>query len=218
MSQAVFLTIEGIEGVGKSTNIAFIQQWFAQQELALRCTREPGGTPFAEKIRDLVLSPAPDDEPLEPISDDAELLLIFAARAQHIQQVIQPSLSQGVSVLCDRFTDSTYAYQGSGRGLGKAKVEQLESFVQGDMRPDVVLILDVPVEVSQARVSQRQADINEDKDRFEQEKTEFFERVRQAYLDRAARYPERYFVIDATQALEAVQSDIAAVLESLKLV
>lgn len=208
--RGLFLTIEGIEGVGKSTNIAFIQQWFEKRGLQLRSTREPGGTPYAEKIRKLLITPVD-----EPVSDDTELLLVFAARAQNIAQMITPSLAQGVHVLSDRFTDATYAYQGGGRELGVAKIAQLENLVQGDLRPDAVLVLDVPVEVSQQRVAHREREINENKDRFELEQTAFFERARQTYLDRAQRYPERYFVIDATQPLEKVQYDIAQVLSQL---
>lgn len=199
-----FLTIEGIEGVGKSTNIAFINEYLAQKEITLLLTREPGGTPMAEEIRELFLSKRD-----EPVADMTELLLVFAARAQHLSQKIEPALQQGQWVLCDRFTDATFAYQGGGRGLSKELIERLENLVQGERRPDLTLILDVPVEVGLERARNRG-----EMDRMESEEVEFFERVRQSYLDRAAQYPERYRIVDASQTLPGVQKDIASTLDA----
>lgn len=194
-----FITIEGGEGVGKTTNIAFIKQWLAVQGVDFIATREPGGTPVAEKIRQLLLDHHEED--VDPV---AELLLIFAARAQHLNNVIRPALESGSWVLCDRFTDATYAYQGGGRQLGLDKVAVLEDFVQGGLRPDLTLILDVDPSIGMARASNRGQ-----LDRFESEKMAFFERVRETYLTLAARHPNRYVVIDAAQPLAQVQQAIA---------
>lgn len=202
---AKFITIEGTEGAGKSTNIKFICTYLDAKGISYCLTREPGGTVIAEKIRELLLNKY--TEPLVPI---AELLLIFAARAQHLEQVIKPALKRNEWVISDRFTDATYAYQGAGRQLGVEKVELLEQFVQGELRPDKTLILDVPLEVGMERVSQRG-----ELDRFEQESTSFFTRVRDAYLERASSNPGCYDVINASQPLENVQSDIARVLDLL---
>ena len=198
-----FITIEGIEGVGKTTNIQFIKACLEERSLELLITREPGGTVIAEQIRGLLLA---NQE--EPLQDDAELLLVFAARAQHLNQLIKPALLEGKTVLCDRFTDATYAYQGGGRNIPHAKIAHLEQWVQGDLRPDLTIVLDVPVQVGMARVSQRGA-----LDRFEKERHEFFERVRQVYLQRAAADPGRYSVINADQPLDKVQTDILALLQ-----
>ncbi len=204
-----FITIEGGEGVGKTTNIAFIKQWLADQGIDFIATREPGGTPVAEKIRQVLLDH--QDENVDPV---AELLLIFAARAQHLNKVIRPALARGCWVLCDRFTDATYAYQGGGRELGLAVVAVLEDFVQGDLRPDLTLILDVDPNIGMARASNRGQ-----LDRFESEKMAFFERVRDTYLQLAARHPNRYVLIDAAQPLAEVQQAIAAGLaEKLRVV
>lgn len=202
-SRGKFITIEGGEGAGKSTNIGFIQAFFADRGIELVTTREPGGTLYAEKIRDLLLGH--EEETLDPM---AELLLIFAARAQHLSRKIIPALDQGKWVLCDRFTDATYAYQGAGRSLGMSSVAELENLVQGNLRPDLTLILDLPVKLGMERVADR-GEI----DRFESEQGEFFESVRQAYLGLAKASPERYAVIDTRNPLEQVQSDIALVLE-----
>jgi len=199
-----FITIEGTEGVGKTTNIDFIQAWLLAQNIEFLATREPGGTPLAEQVRQLLLTPSD-----EKICDTAELLLMFAGRAQHLDQVIMPSLEAGKWVVCDRFTDATYAYQGAGRGMDSALIEHLEHLVQGVLRPDLTLILDIPVEIGLKRASDRSAP-----DRFEQEQVEFFERVRQGYLNTAAKDPQRYAVIDASQPLDGVQFDIKVVLET----
>lgn len=197
-----FITIEGGEGAGKSTNIEFIKGYIEDNGIDLVCTREPGGTLYAEKIRDLLLS-----HEAESLAPNAELLLIFAARAQHLSEFILPALERGQWVLCDRFTDATYAYQGAGRNLGYEPVSTLETFVQGDMRPDLTLILDIPVELGMSRVEQRG-----EKDRFETEQIEFFETIRQAYLNVAAENSQRYKVIDTSQSLQQVQQDIAAII------
>ena len=199
-----FITIEGTEGVGKTTNIEFIQTWLNQQKVDFVTTREPGGTPLAEQIRELLLTPRD-----EKVCNSAELLLMFAGRAQHLDQVIVPAIQSGRCVVCDRFTDATYAYQGFGRGMDSALISHLERLVQADLRPDLTLILDIPVEIGLQRASQRSAP-----DRFEREQTEFFERVRQGYLSIAANEPQRCVVIDASQPLEDVQRDITTALKS----
>ncbi|WP_027331219.1 dTMP kinase [Marinimicrobium agarilyticum] len=205
MNQGRFITVEGTEGVGKSTNLAFIQQWLEAQGHKVLVTREPGGTPMAEEVRALLLTPRE-----EPVAPTAELLLIFAARAQHLEQVVKPALAAGTWVLCDRFTDSTYAYQGGGRGFDQSAIAELEALVQGDLRPDLTLILDIDVQTGLARASARS-----EPDRFEGEAVAFFERVRAVYRDLAARAPERYRIVDAGSPLERVQGDIRAILEQL---
>jgi len=197
-----FITVEGGEGVGKSTNLDFLKGLLEARGICFHSTREPGGTPLAEAIRELLL--APRHESVDP---DCELLLVFAARAQHLNTHIVPQLERGDWVLCDRFTDATFAYQGGGRGLDLQHIRQLECLVQGDLRPDLTLLLDVPVEVGLQRARQRGA-----LDRFEQEQLAFFERVRQAYLDRAAAEPQRFRIIDAGQPLLQVQAQISAVM------
>ena len=197
-----FITVEGIEGVGKTTNIDFIHRQLLAAGREVLLTREPGGTPLAEAIRGLLLDP-------EYTGMDArcELQLVFAARAEHLAKVIRPALEQGKWVLCDRFTDATYAYQGGGRGIETSIIAALEMLVQGDFRPDLTLLLDVPVAVGLARAGKRGA-----LDRFEQEQVDFFDRVRMCYLDMAWEHPARYRVIDAAQPLAQVQQDLAAVL------
>ncbi|ERH53856.1 dTMP kinase [Pseudomonas sp. MDMC216] len=201
----LFITLEGPEGAGKSTNREYLAERLREQGIDVVLTREPGGTPLAERIRELLLDPSD-----EPMAADTELLLVFAARAQHLQQVIRPALAKGSVVLCDRFTDATYAYQGGGRGLSIERIAQLEQFVQGELRPDLTLIFDLPVEIGLARAAARGR-----LDRFEQEGRGFFEAVRQAYLQRAKQAPQRYRVLDAGQTLAQVQADIDALLPSL---
>jgi len=193
-----FISLEGGEGVGKTTNIAYIQSLLEEQNISVLLTREPGGTPLAEAMRQLLL-----DKNQEEITEQAELLMMFAARAQHIKHVIKPALERGVWVLCDRFTDSTYAYQGGGRAMDITAINWLENFVQGELRPDLTLLLDAPVQVGMNRAAQRGK-----LDRFELEKITFFEKVRQAYLALAEQQPERIKVVDATQTLELVQASI----------
>jgi dTMP kinase len=200
--QGKFITVEGIEGVGKSTNMEFIQQRLLASGKDVVVTREPGGTPLGEAIRGLLL-----DASYTGMDSTCELQLMFAARAEHLARVIRPALQRGQWVLCDRFTDATYAYQGGGRGIAIDIIARLEELVQGDFRPDMTLLLDVPVEVGLARAGQRG-----ELDRFEQEKVEFFERVRAAYLSMANEHPHRYRVIDAGQPLEQVQQQLAALL------
>lgn len=193
-----FITVEGGEGVGKTTNLSYIQAALERAGKRVKVTREPGGTPLAEQIRGLLLDPLNTG-----MSADCELLLVFAARAEHIAKVIQPSLESGQWVLCDRFTDATYAYQGGGRGLSRQRISELESLVQGALRPDLTLLLDVPVAIGLSRAGARGS-----LDRFEQEQTDFFERVRRAYLERAVAAPDRYRVIDARLPLAQVQKQI----------
>lgn len=206
-ASALFITVEGVEGVGKTTNIAFIQDYLQKQGITVQLTREPGGTPLAEEVRALLLSPR--TEAVDPV---AELLLVFAARAQHLSTYIEPLLAQQQWVLCDRFTDATFAYQGFGRGLPVAVIEQLERLVQKGRQPDKTLYLDLPVEIGLARARQRGTI-----DRFESEAESFFERVRQGYLERIAQNPERYIIIDASVSLAEVQAAIASALDQLLL-
>lgn len=199
-----FITIEGIEGVGKTTNIEFIDSLLKDAGREVVLTREPGGTPIGEDIRGLLLGHKHDG-----MSDDTELLLMFAARAEHLDKVIRPALAEGKDVLCDRFTDATYAYQGGGRGISVEHIAVLETWVQAELRPDLTLLLDVPVAVGLARAGSRSAP-----DRFEKEKHDFFERVREMYLQRAKAEPQRYRIIDAGQPLDDVQSQIRTALQA----
>nr|WP_301300088.1 dTMP kinase [Pseudomonas chlororaphis] len=201
----LFITLEGPEGAGKSTNREYLAERLRAAGIEVLLTREPGGTPLAERIREVLLTPG--DEVMNP---DTELLLVFAARAQHLAEVIRPALARGAVVLCDRFTDSTYAYQGGGRGLSVERIATLEQFVQGKLRPDLTLVFDLPVEVGLARASARGR-----LDRFEQEGRVFFDAVRQAYLKRAAADPARYLLVDAAQPLSQVQQALDALLPKL---
>ncbi|MDA9942517.1 dTMP kinase [Luminiphilus sp.] len=198
-----FITIEGGEGAGKSTAQRFIAERLAERGITSVQTREPGGTPLAEAIRQTLLS-VDGEAPVEM----AELLLVFAARAQHLAKVIEPALARGDWVLSDRFTDATYAYQGAARGLSVEVISHLEQLVQSGRQPDKVLILDLPPEIGMARARSRG-----ELDRFERENHDFYERVRAGYLQRAVAMPERYSVIDAGQELQAVQSVMAAEIE-----
>jgi len=200
-----FITVEGSEGVGKSSNLDFIYEYLIQKGKTVIRTREPGGTSVSETIRDLLL-----DARQKTISDDAELLLMFAARAQHLSEVIIPALERGDWVLCDRFTDATYAYQGGGRGIDSARIAILEDWVQGSLRPDHTLLLDMSVEAGLERAGNRSHP-----DRFEQEQLSFFERIRQTYLERAEKYKKRFFVIDAEHALNQVQQQIVTALDEI---
>jgi len=204
-TRGLFITIEGGEGVGKSTNIDFIAQRLQRQGIPFILTREPGGTPLAEDIRQLLLTPRD-----EAVAENTELLLMFAARAQHIAEVIEPALAKGQWVVCDRFTDATFAYQGGGRGIPMAKIADLEQWVQGDLRPDFTLLLDAAIEVGMSRASKRGA-----LDRFEQEQQNFFENVRAAYLNLAKQHSHRYRVIDASQSLAQVQQSLLTVIDEM---
>ncbi len=201
--RGLFITVEGGEGVGKTTNMAFLQQCLEENDIPFITSREPGGTPLAEKIRLLLL-----DRENSQFDSVAELLLVFAARAQHISEVIRPALNAGTWVLCDRFTDATYAYQGGGRELSTDLIEELENIVQQGLQPDATILLDVPPEVGLDRARQR-ADL----DRFEIEPQSFFERVREAYLERARQDPRRFHVVDASQALDRVQQELANIVK-----
>lgn len=200
-----FITIEGTEGVGKSSNMTFVADYLKQAGIELVVTREPGGTPLAEKIRELLL-----DAKQDALCDDTELLMMFAARAQHLHELIIPALEKGQWVLCDRFTDASYAYQGGGRGIDESRIAELEQWVQGNLRPDLTLLLDMPVDEGLVRAGKRS-----EPDRFEQEKQTFFDKVRACYLERANKYPERFKVIDARPALEQVQAQIKTTLDFL---
>ena len=204
-SRGLFITVEGGEGVGKSTNMAFLEDYLGSQGVGLVVTREPGGTRLGEDIREMLLQVR--DEQVCPMT---ELLLIFAARAQHITERIEPALAAGQWVLCDRFTDATYAYQSGGRGVDAATVQRLEELVQGNLRPDYTLLLDAPVSTGMARARGRG-----ELDRFEQEALDFFERVRDTYLQLAQGAPGRYRIIDASVPLEAVQRQLTAVCQEL---
>lgn len=204
-SRGLFITVEGGEGVGKSTNMSFLEQHLRQMGVELVVTREPGGTRLGEQLRELLLNPRDD-----AVAETAELLMVFAARAQHIQQVIEPALAAGRWVLCDRFTDATYAYQGGGRGLPMTLIRQLEQMVQGELRPDYTLLLDCPVEVGLSRAGERG-----ELDRFEQEQAEFFQRVRATYLQLAREGSGRYRVIDASLPLPEVEAQLAVSCEEL---
>lgn len=205
MKKGLFLTVEGAEGVGKSTNIAFIRSTLESQGIEVVVTREPGGTDMAEEIREVLLK-----NRTESVSESAELLLMFAARAQHIESLIKPALAAGKWVISDRFTDATYAYQGGGRGVSAEKISILEQFVQNDFRPDKTILLDAPVEIGMARAHKRG-----ELDRFENEKTVFFERVRNVYLDRMKQEPQRFELIDAAKALADVQVQLKSVIEGI---
>ncbi|MCB8889775.1 dTMP kinase [Vreelandella malpeensis] len=203
-----FITLEGGEGVGKSTNIAFVAGWLEARGIDVVRTREPGGTPLAESIRALLLS----TDHAEPLDVDAELLLMFAARAQHLAEKIEPALARGAWVVCDRFTDATFAYQGGGRGIDPARIEVLEHFVQKGLAPDLTLLLDMSPEDSARRLAGRLRSENTTLDRFEREQAMFFTAVRDAYLARAHAEPRRFAVIDAAGPLEVVQRALEAVL------
>lgn len=203
--RGLFITLEGTEGVGKSTNLEFIRTYIEANNIPLVVTREPGGTPLAEEIRELLLAKRD-----EKVDDLAELLMVFAARAQHFHRVIEPALAAGKWVLSDRFTDATYAYQGGGRGIDLNTITTLETLVQGERRPDLTIILDVDVEVGLTRAGNR-AEL----DRFESEAVAFFERVRAAYLERAAQAPNRYAIVDAGKTLDEVQQQLVSVLQTL---
>jgi len=197
MPGAAFITVEGVEGVGKSTSLAVIQEFLRAADRDIRLTREPGGTALGEQIREWVLH-APHGD----LKAEVEALLMFAARAQHLQEVIRPALASGCWVVCDRFTDATMAYQGGGGGADRRFLEQLRDGIQGDLNPDLTLLLDAPVEIGFARISKREHD------HFERQAADFFERVRATYLDIAAREPARVKLIDATASREAVRAEI----------
>jgi dTMP kinase len=205
MRRGLFITLEGAEGAGKSTSLPFVRDWLQQAGCKVLVTREPGGTELGERVREILLH----GREIE-ISGETEILLLFAARAEHLAKFIRPALAAGTTVLCDRFTDATYAYQGGGRGVALERIAQLETWVQGDLRPDMTLLFDVPVEVGLERANRRSRP-----DRFEREDIAFFERVRRTYLERAAREPQRVRVIDARPPVPEVERQIAAVLQEV---
>jgi len=204
---ARFITLEGIEGAGKSTVAKFVLGWLARRQIPGRLTREPGGTPLAERIRQLVL-----ERGAESLSPVTETLLMFAARDLHLEHVIRPALARGEWVVCDRFTDATRAYQGSGRGVDAALIESLAGAVHGGLAPDCTLLLDLPVSAGLARARGRAGDA----DRFEAETQAFFEKVRAGYLELAGAEPQRFRVIDATAPLDAVEARVESILEELE--
>lgn len=202
MTRGKFITLEGIDGAGKSTHMSFIAEHLRAAGHQVVMTREPGGTPLGEMLRDIVLS--------QSMHVETETLVMFASRREHIDKVIAPALAQGIWVLSDRFTDATFAYQGGGRGIAVERLRALEDWVQGALQPDLTLLFDVPLEVSRNRLA-----MNASLDRFEQEKQEFFARVRQAYLDRAAQHPQRIRVVDATRSIGDIRAELGPVLERL---
>jgi dTMP kinase len=205
VSLGYFITFEGIEGVGKTTCVKWLVEYLQKKSLNVVSSREPGGTEVAEAIRHILLQ-----HYQESILPETELLLLFAGRAQHIFHKIKPALAQGAWVICDRFTDASFAYQGGGRGISFERVSVLEEWVQGDLRPDITFLLDAPLEITKARISKRK-----DLDRIESEQLEFFARVRKSYLLRAQQFPERYVVIDVSVAFDKVCGQIQNVIDKL---
>lgn len=205
MKRGKFITVEGIEGVGKSTNIDVLVARFRAAGHEVLTTREPGGTPLAEDIREILMNRGD-----EPVPEIAELLLMFAARSFNVNNVIVPALDAGTWVVCDRFTDSTRAYQGGGRGIPLQTIDQIADLVHGDTWPDLTILLDAPVDVGMARAGTRSAP-----DRFEQERHDFFERVRECYLQLALNEPDRFVVIDTARSIKAVNADIALLADQI---
>jgi len=205
MTRPLFVTLEGTEGVGKTSNMEFIKSRLKDKGIDFIETREPGGTPLGEALRAMLLG-----EDFKGMSDDTELMLMFAARAEHVARVIKPALENQQWVLCDRFTDATYAYQGGGRQLDMQRIQGLENWVLGDLRPDLTILLDAPISVGRERAGKRSTP-----DRFEQERDAFFNRVRETYLARAKAEPERIKVVDASGDLQSVQQQIQHVLKHL---
>ena len=203
MNPAKFITFEGVDGAGKSTHLAWFADTLRSRGVEVILTREPGGTPLGEKLREIVLN--------EPMHAETEALLMFAARRQHIEQVIRPALARGAWVISDRFSDASFAYQGGGRGLDVDKLERLEQWTHGGFQPDLTLLFDIPVEIARQRLSN-----NASLDRFEQEQGQFFEKVRQAYLDRYAKFPERFALIDAAQPLEQVKIELERIIGDIR--
>ncbi len=198
----LFITLEGVDGAGKSSHLDWLADWFRSRGRGVRQTREPGGTPLGERLREIVLH--------EAMHPDTEALVMFAARREHIEQVIRPALAAGEVVISDRFTDASFAYQCGGRGLQEARLEALEAWVQGDLQPDLTLLFDVPTEVAAARLANAR-----EPDKFERERGEFHARVRAAYLRRATAHPQRIRVIDGSRTPEQVREQLLEILESL---
>lgn len=198
----LFISFEGIDGAGKSTHISFVQNMLAQRGIKVISSREPGGTPLGEALRNLLLT--------EKMHLETEALLMFASRREHIAQVIQPALDAGTWVISDRFTDATFAYQGGGRKLDINKLNALEQWVHPHLQPDLTLLFDVPIEVARARL-----DATRTLDKFEQEKSEFFINTRNEYLRRAAEFPQRFKVIDSTRSIETIQQELSTIIDAL---
>jgi len=204
MARGRFITFEGIDGAGKSTQLEWVKKRLSDRGTPMTVTREPGGTNFGERLREILLNSK------VRILPETEALLMFAARREHIDKVIAPALGRGEVVLCDRFTDATFAYQGGGSGVDSTKLEILERWVQGELQPDLTLYFDLPIAVAKQRIDHLRAG-----DRFEQEGHEFFERVRDAYLARARAHPERIHVIDASTSPEIVNKQVEVILSSI---
>lgn len=202
MSTAKFITFEGVDGAGKSTHLEWFAQSLRQKGVDLLVTREPGGTPLGERLREILLN--------HPMHAETEALLMFAARREHVEQVIRPALQRGTWVISDRFSDASFAYQGGGRGVSITKLEQLEQWVHGDLQPDLTLLFDIPIEVARQRLAN-----NESLDRFEREQGEFFEKVRQAYLARSQKMPSRFVLIHAEQSRDEVQQNLQKIIASI---
>jgi dTMP kinase len=202
MNKARFITFEGVDGAGKSTHLEWFAETLRKRGMEVLVTREPGGTPVGERLREILLN--------EPMHAETEALLMFAARFEHIEQVIKPALRRGAWVVSDRFSDASFAYQGGGRGVPLDKLEQLERWVHADLQPDLTLLFDIPIEVARQRLSN-----NVTLDRFEQEQGSFFEKVRQAYLERYRKTPGRFVLIDAAQSLDKIKHDLEKVISSI---
>ena len=203
MKKGLFITLEGIEGAGKSTAVDFIEDFLTKEGHDVIKTREPGGTVIGEQIREILLN-----NENYTLTNDTELLLVFSARAQHIQEVILPALSSGKIILCDRFTDASYAYQGGGRGIDASRINLLEKWVQGDLRPNLTLLFDLDVSIGMQRTKKRS-----DADRFEREEINFFEKIRNTYLERAKNEPQRFRIINSASSLESVKEQIITILK-----
>ena len=203
MKKGLFITLEGIEGAGKSTAVDFIEDFLTKEGHDVIKTREPGGTVIGEQIREILLK-----NENYTLTYDTELLLVFSARAQHIQEVILPALSLGKIILCDRFTDASYAYQGGGRGIDASRINLLEKWVQGDLRPNLTLLFDLDVSIGMQRTKKRSGT-----DRFEGEEINFFEKIRNTYLERAKKEPQRFRIINSALSLENVKEQIVTILK-----
>ena len=205
METGKFITVEGIEGVGKSTNVVFLREAIEKRGIEVLTTREPGGTPMAERIREMLIEHGD-----EPVPDITELLLMFASRSLHVNNVIQPALAAGTWVICDRFTDASRAYQGGGRGFPQRDINRLANWVHGDLRPDLTILLDAPVATGMHRAGRRGSP-----DRIEIERADFFERVRECYLSLAEAEPERFVVVDASVDMDTVRASIASIVDRI---
>ena len=200
--KGMFITLEGVDGAGKSSHLDWLAAWFRERGQRVRMTREPGGTPVGEKLREIVLH--------EPMHPETEALIMFAARREHIAAVIRPALEAGEVVISDRFTDASFAYQCGGRGLDEVRLEALEAWVHADLQPDLTLLFDLPTEIAAHRLASARSP-----DRFEREQADFHARVRAAYLRRAQRHPGRIRVVDGSRSLDSVRAQLATILEAL---